>query len=286
MKLFLQLIRPANGVTAISDVLAGAAIAGVALNAPMLDLGLLVVATFCLYSSGIIFNDVFDLDIDTIERPERALPSGKITPTVAITTGITLTIIGIGCSGLVNPICASIAAWIAIIALIYNKITKHHTILGPLTMGACRSLNLLLGLAILGSPTFLICLLPFLFVAAITITSKAEVTGNNKMAIATALGIDLLIGNCIIMLSILQVIQFWMVLPYLSLWLLMNIIAKLRAIQINEPKNIQKAVKTAVISLIPLNAVYAAGFGGWGAGLIVLALFPISIHLSKRFAVT
>ena len=46
------------------------------------------------------------------------------------------------------------------------------------------------------------------------------------------------------------------------------------------------AVKMGVLSLIPLNASYVAGFGHWTLGLLVLLLLPISLGLAKRFAVT
>tara|TARA_A100001011_G_C13902673_1_gene671758 strand:- start:121 stop:582 length:462 start_codon:yes stop_codon:yes gene_type:complete len=153
-------------------------------------------------------------------------------------------------------------------------------------MGLCRGLNLLLGSSILGEPTPIICLLPILFIAAITLTSKGEVAGNNRRSLYTALGIDVLIACIILYLCMIEIISFWVVIPYLWLWLFMNSKAKVTAICINEPKNIQQAVKIGVISLIPLNAVYTAGFGGWFAGLIVLSLFPFSLFLSRRFAVT
>ena len=52
------------------------------------------------------------------------------------------------------------------------------------------------------------------------------------------------------------------------------------------PENIKKAVKMGVLSIIPLNASYAAGFGGWEIGIFVLFLLPILILLAKKFAVT
>ena len=78
---YLMLIRPANIVTAMSDILAGAAIAGYffELNTPsLLNLIFLLLSTSCLYAGGIVFNDIFDLDIDRTERPERPLPRGQV----------------------------------------------------------------------------------------------------------------------------------------------------------------------------------------------------------------
>ena len=31
-----------------------------------------------MYSAGMVLNDVFDVEVDRVERPERPLPSGQI----------------------------------------------------------------------------------------------------------------------------------------------------------------------------------------------------------------
>jgi 4-hydroxybenzoate polyprenyltransferase len=63
----LELMRPANIVTAFSDILAGFAAAGGALyilggdsNSQFAGLGWLLVSTFGLYGGGVVMNDVFD----------------------------------------------------------------------------------------------------------------------------------------------------------------------------------------------------------------------------------
>src|SRR5207247_76223 len=71
---YLQLVRPANLLTANADVLAG--FAAVGLKNPA-ALPLLLVATTALYGGGVVLNDVFDARLDAVERPERPLPSGR-----------------------------------------------------------------------------------------------------------------------------------------------------------------------------------------------------------------
>lgn len=282
----LILIRPANGITALSDVLAGAAIAGITINFAFSKLGFLLIATYCLYSAGIIFNDVFDIEIDKIERPNRPIPAGKIGIKSAIKIGTALNIIGIALCFFTNILCGTIGLAIALSAFTYNKFLKHQNILGPLNMGCCRSLNLLLGSCILEKPQLLICTLPLLFIAGITITSQDEVNGNNKSKVTFALIIDFTIAAAILALGINQSSNIWIAAPYLILWLGMNLKAKVKAIIVNQPNQVQNAVKTGILSLIPLNAVYAAMFNGVLAGICVLALLPISLALSKKFAVT
>ena len=79
VKALLSLTRPANLVTAIADVLAGMAIAGyfrVYDPAPA-PVGWLALATVGLYGGGVVFNDVFDAELDAVERPERPIGHGR-----------------------------------------------------------------------------------------------------------------------------------------------------------------------------------------------------------------
>ncbi len=81
IKPYLQLARPANIITAIADIIAGIAIATFSFPSLVIkpfEVFLLSVSTIGLYGGGIVFNDIFDLELDKIERPERILPTGKI----------------------------------------------------------------------------------------------------------------------------------------------------------------------------------------------------------------
>ena len=116
MKIFyyLVLMRPANIVTAIADILAGVAIAGIALSqipdTSLLNVLLLVLSTIGLYGGGIVFNDYFDYEIDKEERPERPLPSGKVTKKQAAILGGSLLLIGFVSASMVGM-------WSGLIAL-------------------------------------------------------------------------------------------------------------------------------------------------------------------------
>ena len=89
---YLELLRPANVVTAIADVLAGYAVAG---RSHPQALPWLVGATMCLYAGGVVLNDVFDRHIDAVERPERPIPSGRVSVPRAATLGASLLTAGV-----------------------------------------------------------------------------------------------------------------------------------------------------------------------------------------------
>ncbi|NEP43227.1 MAG: UbiA family prenyltransferase, partial [Okeania sp. SIO2H7] len=71
---YLQLMRPANIITAHADILVGYAASGAT---DPYRLGWLLLATTGLYGDGVVFNDVFDAELDAIERPERPIPSDR-----------------------------------------------------------------------------------------------------------------------------------------------------------------------------------------------------------------
>jgi 4-hydroxybenzoate polyprenyltransferase len=149
---YIRLMRPANVVTSVADVLAGVAIAGYLLgDSNILTLILLCISTIGLYSGGIIFNDVFDAALDKVERPERPIPSGLITVKEASIFGVAFFAIGLLAAALCNSSALILAVLIVIACLTYNKWCKHHQVMGPLNMGLCRGLNLLLGISILPS---------------------------------------------------------------------------------------------------------------------------------------
>src|SRR5687767_9745488 len=98
---YLRMMRPANIVTSVADVLAGIAIAGYFTNLPLVTISfypivLLCLSTIGLYGGGIVFNDVFDAELDKKERPERAIPSGLVSKSEATAFGIFLLLWGIG----------------------------------------------------------------------------------------------------------------------------------------------------------------------------------------------
>ncbi|WP_139959763.1 UbiA-like protein EboC [Flavicella sediminum] len=290
----LQLMRPANIVTSVADIIAGIAIAGflnqdVFNNDQWFSILLLIISTCGLYGGGIVFNDVFDFEQDKINRPERVIPSGRLTLRQAKILGMQLFSVGVFAAFLVSILSGILSIVVMLLALLYDKYSKHHKLLGPINMGMCRGGNLILGMSIsseLSMNYWLIGVLPVLFISAITLTAQKEVKGKNKLAIAFAIVLDLcVVAGFLVMhhyfnLSLINAIGF------LILWFGMNFYAKLKAIFSNKPENIMKAVKMGILSLIPLNATYVAGFSSVKFAVLLLLLLPISMFLAKKFPVT
>jgi len=294
------LMRPANIITAIADIMLGFAASGsvmmlmqdgeVTAGEPQMRLLYwLILSTIGLYGGGVVFNDVFDAELDRIERPERPIPSGAASRVSATVLGSLLLIGGIAAAFQVSVLSGALAVLISVIALVYDALGKHFSILGPINMGLCRGLNLLLGISAVPAAVsvyWYLALIPIVYIAAITAISQGEVHGGDKKILSGAVVLYSLVIGSIIVLMRLQQYNILYALPFLALFIYLIFPPLLKAVKTLDPMHIRLAVKAGVIALILMDATIAAGFAGWLYGLVVLALFPVSRFLAKQFAVT
>lgn len=302
----LRLARPANIVTAFSDIAAGVAIALYALEKGglsfsdkpyreewLLPVLLLLLATLGLYGGGVVMNDVFDVELDKIERPERPIPSGLVSKKAGAAWGVFLLLIGVVAAGLVHrpqffSFSFFIALAIAVAALLYDAWGKHQSLFGPVNMGLCRGLNLLLGMSLVPeavSRYAYLALVPIVFIAAITMISRGEVHGGKSRTLLFAGGLYAAVIIAISAHAIANGHGLWAN-GFLVLFAGMNFFPLLKARSNPSGPNIGKAVKAGVLSLILMNAAWVAAFGLPLVALGMLALLPLSILLAKAFAVT
>ena len=285
MRAYLELIRPANVVTALADVLAGYAVVGAPDGGA---LPWLLGSTACLYAGGVVLNDVFDRRIDALERPERPIPSGRVSAGTAGALGATLLVAGVMFASQATMAAAGVAGGIAGLVVAYDAWAKRRGVAGPLAMGGCRGLNLLLGMA--AAPAAMVAgwplmLLPFVYIVAVTAVSRGEVHGGRATTsgvafaavagvVAALMGLAAAGGPAVWGLAIAGLLA-WRVLP--PFW---------RAWRHPEPQLLRRAVRAGVLSLVFLDASLAATYAGGLYGLAVLLLAPAAYGLSRLYAVT
>jgi 4-hydroxybenzoate polyprenyltransferase len=143
MRAYLQLLRLPTVFTAMADVLLGFQLTHRSFE-PWPKLVGLMIASACLYLAGMVFNDVFDVAQDTRERPDRPIPSGRVSRRAATLLGIGLMVVGMVAAWTVAEQSLVIAAALVVAILAYDRFLKR-TPLGPVGMGLCRGLNLMLG---------------------------------------------------------------------------------------------------------------------------------------------
>ncbi|OYD47002.1 hypothetical protein CHU00_02735 [Sphingobacterium cellulitidis] len=289
LKPWIQIIRPSNVLTAISDVLAGVAIACLFLHHDLPEVNnliLITISSMLLYTGGIVFNDVFDAALDQVERPERPIPSGRIKKSSAAILGAVAFAIGCALAFLVNVSAFSISLAIVLMCLLYNGKAKHHFIAGPIVMGTCRGLNLLLGMALLPASLeyWYIAIVPIIYIASVTNISRGEVYGNNKTAMLVSIGLYAMV--ILTLLYFTFVSKNYLAIIFILFFTLMIARPLFKALKSLDPMDVRKAVKFGVLALILMNASWIAISGFWILALAVCAILPISIYLAKKFAVT
>lgn len=143
-----QLLRLGNVFTAASNVIAGFLLVYGQWK-PAGALAALVGASMLLYAAGMALNDAFDAPLDARERPERPIPSGRISRRAAWTVGWSLLALGLALAALAGTLAAHlgplvVAGCLGLTIVLYDGSLKF-TAAGPAAMGGCRALNVLLG---------------------------------------------------------------------------------------------------------------------------------------------
>ncbi|MFG0332109.1 MAG: UbiA family prenyltransferase [Maioricimonas sp. JB049] len=307
---YLQLCRAPAVFTAMADIFLGFLLVHRTLS-PLPEFIALLLASTGLYLAGMVFNDVFDREQDARERPQRPIPSGRISLRAAVTLGSLLVVGGLACAALAgirsgsSPLAGTYSINPLLVALIltgtifaYDSYGKR-TPLGPVLMGACRFFNVILG-ASSADPRFVgIWGLPQLWVAAglgvyiigVTWFARTEATVSKRSH---------LIGSTIVadlgLLSLVAWLFNWGggARPEIVALLLAVIILTINrrlfaAIFDPAPQKVQTAVRTMLMSLIMLDAsliYFKLGPEGVPFAIATALLLVPSILLGRWMSMT
>jgi 1,4-dihydroxy-2-naphthoate octaprenyltransferase len=300
-RLYAQLVRLPNLPSAFADILLGALAAG-ALPAHWLPFALLLPASACLYCGGMVWNDFFDLEQDTRERPFRPLPSGKVSRREAALLGSVLLSVGVLLAllaGLAQEqptwLSGILALFLVAAILLYDSWLKR-TPLGPIGMGACRFLNVLLGLSASGALAIRdeqgqlntslgvhVALVVGLYIVGVTWLARTEARASSKKQLTGAAVVmlaSLLLGLAVA--ARVPVGKPSLLFPYLLVVLGFFVgLPVQQALRQPTPERVQTAVKRSLMGLVLLDAVLATALAGT-VGLIILFLLGPSLYLNRR----
>jgi 4-hydroxybenzoate polyprenyltransferase len=293
---YARLVRLPNVFTALADIGLGGFAAWATADGPppWPALALLLAASACLYSAGMVWNDFFDLEQDRRERPFRPLPSEQISLRRAAALGAGLLLTGVVFArlsglrdGAFRPEPLVTATALAGMILLYDGWLKR-TWAGPVAMGACRFLNVMLGLTLTAPgqwpwPTQVhVALVVGLYIVGVTWFARTEARRSNQTALTAA---------AIVMLSALVLalaVPVWWppgrtspLFPYLlvafGFFLGVPLVAAIRQPM---PKPVQAAVKRSVLGLVLLDAVLATAVAGT-VGLALAFLLLPALYLGR-----
>jgi len=294
---WLQLARISNTPTVVSNTVAGAVLASATADAA--TVALVAVAMALFYTAGMILNDVLDLEVDRVERPERPLPSGVVSRQAAITAVAALFAIALALllvEGL-EPFLAGIG--LAALIVLYDSWHKGNA-LSPVLMGGCRALvYVVAALAVTASVALEVwtaALVLLLYIVGLTQVAKAEArlwrprpTGHSVSSDGPS-GTHRLLSAWPLA-AVLAAIGYWVGWVD-SVWMALLLVAfaawVLRALWlVRGPRRIGEGVVSLIagVSLFDALAVSSAG-GSVAAVAVCIACFFVTIGLQTKIAGT
>ena len=279
--------------TAFADIALAGCATGLITERPGVLL-LLCLASGCLYLAGMVWNDWFDFAEDAKARSFRPLPSGRITTGTAVRLGGTLMMLGLAFAWAASrrtdlpawPEPVTVAGALVVAVFLYDGWLKR-TPFGPVGMGLCRSLNVVLGLS--GNPDAVpeevLWLLPAatgLYIVGVTWFARTEEGESHRRHLLAACGvIGVSLALALVLRSRLAPDSGTLLFPYLLVAFGFFVGRPLaRAVRTPGPAEVQAAVKRCVLGLVALDAVLATAFVGV-PGLLVLLLLPPAFALGK-----
>jgi 4-hydroxybenzoate polyprenyltransferase len=293
---YLQLLRLPTVFTAMADIVLGRMLVNGRTLEPYPTFFTVLAASCALYLSGMVFNDVFDVAQDTAERPNRPIPSGKVSRRSATILGCVLMLTGVGIAATLSLPTFMVAIALAVMILGYDGYLKR-TPLGPIAMGSCRFLNVLLAGAPSVSDLSQLVVPPQIVVAAglgvyivgVTWFARTEAKASHRGQL----------GNALIVVNL-----GWMVLLGLMLawpnqgeiqrtmFLLAVVVVSLNmragnAIRVATPVAVQYMIKLFLLNYVMLCAVMVFWHTGNGvAAMATAALVIPPLIISRVIAMT
>jgi geranylgeranylglycerol-phosphate geranylgeranyltransferase len=141
----LDLIRPAN-----CAMIGLAVIVGIFVSKPVEvkvvqgALGFLTGFFLCAYSMST--NDIYDVEVDRVNRPERPIPSGRVSTQAAVRLSVLVLVAGIAsCVLTLNPVAVGIASLYAFLMWIYNSRAKQTGLPGNLLVASSLAVPFIYG---------------------------------------------------------------------------------------------------------------------------------------------
>ena len=139
----LQLLRLPNLFTVPGDPLCGALLVSHGVWSWRI-LPAIIVSLAC-YCFGLIVNDLADFKEDLRDRPARPLPSGAVSRRTAIALGLFFIAAALAAAAYVSSALLILAVLLLAEILWYNLFAKKSALTGPIAMGLCRGLSVLVG---------------------------------------------------------------------------------------------------------------------------------------------
>ncbi|WP_157832747.1 UbiA family prenyltransferase [Nitrosarchaeum koreense] len=242
----------------------------------------LLAASGFLFLAGMTLNDYFDYNIDKNERPNRPLPSGKISRKVALCLGITLFVAANISASFVGFQAVMISVIMTILILAYDIKLKNIKTIGILNLSSIRFLNVILGSSIVLFNFDIIWIsIPIaIFVAGISILAKTESSIYlRKVKITNLIFVLFTISYVVVLIHDKGSIH-WLI---LGMFVVVNYLPWM-VIKEKSSMTTQKIVTIQLLSIPILDAILVMAFSNVIFAVVTLSMiFPAYVALRKLY---
>lgn len=143
-KAYVQLTRPLGFILIVFATVVGQIMALKRLPEPFIFVFPLLASALAT-SSSFVINDYLDVDIDSIDKPERPIPSGVISRESALHFGVALFLAGFFASLTTNFIAACVLMVTYGLSIFYSVFAKRTGLFGNIIVAFCVSIAFVYG---------------------------------------------------------------------------------------------------------------------------------------------
>jgi 4-hydroxybenzoate polyprenyltransferase/geranylgeranylglycerol-phosphate geranylgeranyltransferase len=185
----LEMMRPYTMFHAGMVAVAGAELASRG-HITLWRLALAGAVTICGWEAGLYAGDYFDRELDAHSKPDRAIPSGRVSPREAFLTMVVLIGVGYVCALMLGAANLALAVLTTVLGVAYSKAFKSRAILGNFdrgVLGVCAALfGALAGGSLLAAPVLLFSAVVFLHDSATNLVGTIrDIDGDRAAGYAT-----------------------------------------------------------------------------------------------------
>lgn len=280
----LKLGRVSNLPTVWTNTLAGMLLAGGMLSGT--PLVALLGAMTLFYIGGMYLNDAFDAGIDAAERPERPIPSGRVTRATVFGLGFAMLGGGIALVALVvtdgDPVATLASIGLAACIVFYDAYHKSNPF-SPVVMGTCRALvYLTAAYAVTREPAdgvWLGAAMLLCYLIGLTYVAKQENLGEVKnMWPLVFLAAPIVYGFTLVSDAEADTwLATWLLLAVFAGWVLYA----LRLVRRRGPGDIPRAVVSLIAGMCLFDAMLIASTGAVVLAAIAAGGFLLTLALQR-----
>ncbi|HLG31765.1 MAG TPA: geranylgeranylglycerol-phosphate geranylgeranyltransferase [Ignavibacteriaceae bacterium] len=148
----IKITRPVNFLITFASVIVSAIICAPE-NLLILKVFLATLSAGLAASAGNIINDIFDIEIDRINQPQRPLPSGTLTIKEAYSFYFVCLILSVILSVFVSYFALIIVVVSNLILIVYSKYLKRIPLVGNITVAFLTGLVFIFGGVVVENPS-------------------------------------------------------------------------------------------------------------------------------------